>query len=268
MKQIVIHLGDEGQLPLTYEFYDNPVANIIWERMQHQENKMVERDIFKGFGETVEELQEQLQQITDELKTHMDLEFDDVLDTNTLHINFPKYNDLYLDDPVVLPLLRKFNRTIHHIEQLQRYPHKSFQFACIDSGVDFQDEWYNLFQPYKRKGEMYMHYPHVGKHFFELFMDNDVDVLEEQIVLTNKVSNTFSFWCGEDIVFEGEKHNALMWEMQKFYNRIADKLPYEWGDPKLAIGYVPIGRYVGDIYDVIQDIDRNKYVHSWSCLYK
>jgi hypothetical protein len=232
--------------------------------MQDQENKLIERDIFKGFGETIEELREELQQITDKLKTKMDFEFDDVLDTNKLHINFPRYNDKYLNNPEVLPLLRKFNRIIHHIEHLGRTKNKVFQFACIDGGVDFKEEWYQYFTPYKRKGEMYMHYPHVGKHFLELFLDNDIDVLPEQIMITNKVANTFSFWCGEDMYAEGEREKLFYNKLKSFYDKIADKLPYEWGDPRLAIGYVPIGKFVGNIDEFIPDIGQNKFIYGWS----
>jgi len=114
-----------------------------------------------------------------------------------------------------------------------------------------------VFTPYKKKGEMYMHYPHVGKHFLELFLDNDVDVLPEQIMITNKVANTFSFWCGEDMYAEGEREKIFYERLKSFYDKISDKLPYQWGDPRLAIGYVPIGKFTGKIVDFIPEIGRN-----------
>ena len=184
-----------------------------------------------------------------------------MLDTNKLHSEFPKYNDMYLDEPDTLTLLRKFNTLIHHIESISRYPVPSFQFACADAGVDFEPEWYELFTPFKRKGEMYMHYPHVGKHFVELYLDQDHDVLPEQIVLTHKVANTFSFWCHDTPLPSMDES----WQkLETFFNKIKHKLPYKWGDPKLAIGYIPIGKYIGDIENRIEEIAKHKYVHSWS----
>ena len=259
--QIDIHLGQQGEYTLSYEFYDNPVARTIYQRMHDQPNEIIDRTIFKGFGETVEQLQEQLQGVVDQLQLIIPMEHTDVLDTNKLHSEFPKYNDLYLDDPDTLTLLRKFNTLIHHIEQISRYPYPAFQFACFDPGVDIKPEWYKLFTPFKRKGEMYMHYPHVGKHFLELFLDKDYDVLPEQIVLTQKIANTFSFWCGD---LPPVDTNESWQKLETFFNEVKDKLPYEWGDPRLAIGYIPIGKYIGDIEDHIEEIAKHKYVHSWS----
>lgn len=261
--RIDLYLGRTADVKLTYEFYDNPVAKVIYERMKTQPNEVIDREIFKGFGETVEQLREKLQCIVDKLKTRIPLEYDDILDTNKLHTEFPKYNDLYYSDDEVRPLLQKFNTLIHHIEQMDRFSHPAFQFACYDEGIDFEDSWYNEFCPYKRKGEMYMHYPHVGKHYLEIFMDKDYNVPEDQIVLTHKVANTFSFWCGETLVREGDRAKNLFSDLAEFHEKIAAKIPYDWGDPRLAIGYVPIGMFVGDIDTQLHAISQNKFVHGW-----
>jgi len=54
----------------------------------------------------------------------------------------------------------------------------------------------------------------------------------------------------------------LMINMFMFYRQIEHKLPYKWKDPKLAIGYLPLGELDKDIN--VDDIANNKYVHSWS----
>ena len=264
MKKIDIHLGYESNLTLSYRFYDNPVANICYERMKSQKNNLVYRDLFMGFGETVESLREDLQNITDKLKTRIDFGSDNIMDLNSLHENFPKYNDIYSDQPETLELLRRFNRVIHNIEHLERSTNSLFQFDCIDDGVDFEEDWYQYFTPYKRTGEMFLHYPHVGKHFLEIYLDNDVDVLPEQFIPTSKVKNTFSFWCGRDMVANEEQEPIFYSKLKEFYDKVSDKMPYEWRDPRLAIGYVPIGRIEGNMDELIPQIANNKYIHSWS----
>ena len=263
--QLDVHLGHNAELTLSYAFYDNPVAQTIYERMHFQTNDIIDRTIFKNFGESIQSLEAELQSITDQLNDLIGLGHTDILDKHRLHEEFPKYNDIYLDDPVVLPLLQRFNTLIHHIEHLERSSSKSFQFACYDDGVDLEPDWYNLFTMFKRKGEMYMHYPHVGKHFAEILLDQDYDVPEDQIVLTSICANTFNFWCDKDQVpkdhTEEELFERMCWEC---YLKIKHKLPYEWGDPRLAIGYIPIGKYIGDISDQIDNIAKHKYVHSWT----
>ena len=263
--QIDVHLGVNAQLTLSYEFYDYPVAKTIYQRMHFQENRMIDRTIFKNFGESVTSLEVELQSITDKLNELIGLAHTDILDKHKLHEEFPKYNEIYVNDPVILPLLQRFNTLIHHIEELERSSGKTYQFACYDLGVDMEYSWYDLFTPFKRKGEMYMHYPHIGKHFMELVLDKDYDVPEEQIVLTNKCANTFSFWCDEDRVPKNVLEEKYFEQYcLDCYEKIKHKLPYKWGDPRLAIGYIPIGKYMGDITDQIDNIAKHKYIHSWT----
>jgi len=263
--QLDVHLGEKKNYTVSYQFYDNPVAKLIYERMYDQENHVIDRTIFKNFGETVEELEIELTELVEKLNEHIGLETTDTLDKNVLHREFPKYNDIYFNDEYVGPLLRRFNTVIHHIEHISRVPDQQvFQFATEDDGVDMQRSWYELFTPYKKKGEMFMHYPHVGKHFLELFFDKDYNVPAEQIVLTKKVVNTFSFWCGKDRIPTPEQHKHFYSEMEEFYKKVQGKLPYYWGDPRLAIGYIPIGKCTSNIDDHIENISKNKYIHSWT----
>lgn len=260
---IDIHLGHNKEVCLTYELYDNSVTALFYNRMCMQENNVVSRTQFYNLGETKQDVENGLLRIIEQIKqiepallgndTHANL--------NQLHINFPKYHNLYSGNAELFDLLRQFNYYIHFLEN-KRYvnPQPRFLFACEnDSGVALPEEAYDMFTPHKRMGEMYMNYPHVGKHFTELWMDNDVEIPIEQIQLTSKMASCVYCWLGEDVTFS----NRAMRSMHQFYKQIHHKLPYRWGDSRLAIGYLPLGHITHniDLYAVSQ----NKYVHSWTC---
>ena len=260
-----IHLGVGAELTLKYELFDNPVSKLIFEKMQKQKNILINRTIFCAFGETEEKLTQELHQTIIELKKYVPLKnYESIDDLNILHENFPNFHREYSDNPIVFKLLREFNTKIHHLEHLQRSSNPHFQFACEDEHLfPMQDDWYSLFTPSKKKGYMYMHYPHVGKHFMELWRDGDVDIPEEHIVFTSIIANTFSFWFGSDDYTTEEELSSLYCELEQFHKKISHKIPYEWGDPRLAIGYIPLGKIVGDPDELINRISDHKYVHSW-----
>jgi hypothetical protein len=104
-----------------------------------------------------------------------------------------------------------------------------------------------------------MNYPHVGKHFLELFIDQDVSCPEEQIVLTNHYNASLvQFFSEAKYSFED-----LEPFLKDFYNKMKDKMKYSWGDERLAIGYLPIGDMINDVDEVLSKIERYGYIHSW-----
>jgi hypothetical protein len=109
-----------------------------------------------------------------------------------------------------------------------------------------------------------MHYPHVGKHLLEVFADNDVNVPADHLICTNVMRNTLCGWFGEDRFTTTIEQENLMMSLFMFYRQIMHKIPYQWKDPKLAIGYLPLGMLI-DLEQDINIINDNKYIHSWSC---
>lgn len=258
-----IHLGKNADFTLTYELYDNSVSRLFYERMSAQENKIVSRTQFYNFGETKESVEQELLNISEQLQ-----ELGLIADTsqenlNMLHENFPRLHDQHSGE--VREILRMFNYYIHHLEDLSRgYDGKRFLFTCEDSGIDLPEEAYGMFTPTKTYGTLYMNYPHVGKHFLELFGDNDVNIPVEQIQLTHKMCNTVYCWLGEDKYTNQHDLDNLMISMYMFYRQVQHKIPYQWKDPKLAIGYLPLGQLKDKNTD-ISTVANNKYVHSWIC---
>lgn len=264
---IDIHLGTNGEYTISYEFYDNPVAKLIYERMKSQENDLVQRDNFCNFGETEEEIRAELEEITEKLRGLLDFNDGTVLDLNRLHENFPTYNRLYQKDKTIGPLLSRFNGRLHHLEHLENHNRQAsfFVMAANDDGVPIEDDtWYDLFTPFRKLGEMYHHYPHVGKHFLEMLIDEDYDIPKDQIQLTSKIANTFCFWFSDTHPTGGVEYRKLWYWGEEFHKKMAHKLPYEWGDKRLAIGHIPIGMVIGDPKQIRNEIPKYRHVHSWT----
>lgn len=261
---IDIHLGKSAELTLSYQMYDNSVSSLFYERMKQQENLIVDRSQFYNFGETEEEIQQKLSAVSQQLLTAgliSDVNQDNL---NQLHENFPRLHaeTTNLEHKA---LLQKFNYLIHHLEDLSRkFNSKRFLFTCEDDGIDLPKEAYSMFTPSKKFGVMYMNYPHVGKHFLELFADNDVHIPNDQIQFTTKMSNTVYCWLDNDKYTTQFELDDLMMMMFMFYRQIQNKIPYQWKDPRLTIGYLPLGELVTKDID-ISNIAVHKYVHSWTC---
>tara|TARA_Y100001972_G_scaffold127269_1_gene183622 strand:- start:75 stop:866 length:792 start_codon:yes stop_codon:yes gene_type:complete len=260
---IDVYLGHNKEVTLTYKLYENTVTKLFYERLSTQKNNVVSRNEFYNFGESAEDIEQELNNIINNLKDFMPelLGDDNTENLNQLHINFPANEQKYKNNKPVFDLLREFNNRIHHLERLQKGNiNTAFLFTVDDdSGVSLPEEAYAMFTPDKNFGELYMNYPHVGKHFTELYFDNDVDIPKEQIQLTNKMASGLYCWLGKDMHID--KRRKL--SMYKFFLTIKDKLQYEWDDPRLAIGYLPLGKITHDID--INTISQHKHLHSWKC---
>ena len=259
-----IRLGKNADLTLSYKLYENNVSQLFYERMSVQQNILVSRTEFYNFGETKEQVEHLLMQVSEQLQQRGLIDTTSPENLNVLHENFPKLHKLH--DGELKELLRMFNYHIHHLEDISRgYDSKRFLFTCEnDDGVNLPSEAYSMFTPTKKFGTLYMNYPHVGKHFLELFGDNDVNIPQDQIQLTHKMCNTVYCWLGEDKFTNQHELDNLMLSMFMFYRQIAHKIPFDWRDPRLAIGYLPLGELVNKDID-ISAIGAHKYVHSWEC---
>lgn len=260
-----IHLGKNADFTLTFEFYQNAVSAAFYERFVQQENKVISRTQFYNFGETAQDVEQHLKNIISQIKAISPdlLSDDDVNNLNLLHVNFPEYQKNATGE--LLSLMRDFNYSIHHLENKNQNTNSpAFLFACEDPGVQLPVSAYEMFTVSKKFGELYMPYPHVGKHLFELFLDNDIDVPNDHIVCTNKMCNGAYVWLGDNRYLEN--HTKLMRRIFSFYSKVQHKMPFAWGDPRLALGYLPLATLVSDLskQEVIEQVSHNKFVHSWT----
>jgi hypothetical protein len=158
---------------------------------------------------------------------------------NAIHAHFPEQESVETDDSR-LAQLRRFNDLYHQVDLgLRSQGNNVFLLLAPENpdmikdlvGLDFEQ-----FSPSWAFGDLLLHYPHAGRHPFEVFTSNDTDVPEEQIVCQTKISpaHTLRFFdCHEtkDRFDEFYASSELTW-------------PHPIDDPKLAVGYIKLGHLV------------------------
>ena len=257
-----LHFGKNKEFTLSYKLYNNPESKQLFKRLQTQKNELVSRTEFYNFGETIEDVDAKINSVITKL---VDLKvIKSSNDLNKLHEDFARYESMY-PNTEKQRLLWDLNIHIHHKEDLLKAAgEKRINLACYDDGEPLLDDAYERFTIQKDYGVLYMGYPHVGKHLTELFLDNDIDIPEEQIVPTNLLANYLVCYLGEGRYQQRIDVDVFMLDLLNFYRKIENKMPYKWGDKKLAIGSLPLGELVDKNVD-ISPLDKYKYVHSWTC---
>jgi len=252
---IDIHLGRNAEYKLTYELFDNRVAERIWQRFQTNTFEMISRTQFYNFGETVESVQQQLDDSVKRIKELLPGKFNDADDLNLLHVNFP---DLVENTTGELrQVLSMFNYHLHHLEDISRYQNKRFLFSHQDPGEPLEDSDYKLFSPTRLKHHLYMNYPHVGKHIMELFFDQDHNIPSSHIVPTSLLKNDCVAWFAND---QYTDPTTIVKKVKRWLIPLASKLPFSIDDPRLAIGHIALGKLTSE--PDLNKIASNCYIHS------
>ena len=253
-----VYVGENKDYKIEYTLHDNPTVHLIYTRLQ-QVNRVVSNTQTNGFRSETD-IETDLENIVSKLNRFgFPIEYTPE-ELNHLHINFPTYLHQYYHDEQIRHTLSLFNNLIHELESTQRKNSRNWALHGLDIGEPLLEESYSLFE-IPNGDKLYMNYPHVGKHFLELFIDKDVDCPDEQILLTQNYNASITqFFVNVEYTF-----NDLEDHLKTFYEKIKHKLPYEWGDDKLAIGYLPIGDMLNDRDEVLDEISKHKYIHSWEC---
>ncbi len=166
------------------------------------------------------------------------------LSVNKFHIHFPEQEKTETD-PERKSQLSEYNDLIHEIEILalgqnkKQIPHL---LICPDGYdlIQLQDDDYKLFRARRVFGELCLHYCHVGRHPFELYAANDIDCPIEQIVPQTIISafHTCRFYTDELL----EHYHKP--KFREFYERSTLKNVMAFNDPKMAFGYITLGKLV------------------------
>jgi hypothetical protein len=162
---------------------------------------------------------------------------------NRLHIHFPELEKSETDTSR-LEQLSTYNDLIHELETLNvaKKFNKNFSYIliCPDIYNELNElisiEDFKYFTPNRNIGDLMLHYCHVGRHPLELYLNNDVNCPVEQIVPQYKISPYHTL-----------RFSKFTLDWKKFTNFYYDsKLawPYKIEDPRLAIGYIPIGTLI------------------------
>ena len=111
---------------------------------------------------------------------------------------------------------------------------------------DLQDEDYELFKHnrYRRElGGVYLHWSQVGKTLYEVFRDEGGVKMDEA---TCSEINHQKYYSGEFDIEWGQTidEDTFDWKQEEMdgYRAWLKLNGYDWGDPKLALGYIKIGQ--------------------------
>lgn len=138
----------------------------------------------------------------------------------------------------------KLNEYLHGLEIVQRSKNKNLQgqvFCCLGSTkYNLPEESYLDFTTRKHFGYCYANYPHIGRHIFEMYNARDEDADDEDVIPMSKVAGDFYLWFGNTTAWPYDKLRMLDIRKWFYKNNIQDIVKMQWGDPKLAIGWLPV----------------------------
>lgn len=260
--KITFNLGHNGDVSLTYRLFDNSFTRRFYARFNEQENAVHDRNLFYNFGDTIEDAEHSLNQVVKDINEMQPGLIENQSDLNRLHEAFPDMEANASGE--MKKLLCRFNDAIHRLEDKHHTAAPHWIALCDnDSGAPLEDEDYKLFTLSRKWGHLYMNYPHVGKHFAEMAGDNDVDIPKEHIQLTSIMRNNFFAWFGFDSDLAWEA--ARLKQCEEFYPKIEHKIPFKWGDPRLAIGYLPLGVLETNLSrgSIFRMIHNHMYLNNW-----
>lgn len=158
---------------------------------------------------------------------------------NKLHIHFPD-QEKNETDKLRRYQLSRYNDLIHEMEgQLKvkiRGREMMSLLLCPDTSSRelLIEEDFQYFTTKFSFGDLKLHYCHVGRHPWELFVSQDVNCPEDQILPQYEISAYHNLpFFDTSLTFE---------HFKKFYESSNLKWPYELENQKLAVGYINLGK--------------------------
>lgn len=255
-------------LTLVYNIVEEPITR-IWKKVI---NMLTIDDICKKnhyvfydpkiISKKIEELYLINQEVNDRLplenrvleKISKD-NWQDIL--NKMHINFvvlikdSNHSDLW-------EKLTLYNDIIHYLDsRLQNWwdeekKNKNGDFFRIT--LDFNksqkkffqpipEDAYKLFSPFPNFGHLYLHYTHIGKGPFNIFIDRDFVLPKDQLVIQHTFTGSVRMIFSDNFLKGDESKNKFIEEWKIFYAARGGKSfwGYDFDDPRLGFGFIKIG---------------------------
>jgi hypothetical protein len=183
---------------------------------------------------------------------------------NKLHVHFPEIVRVE-KDPERLRQISEYNDVIHILEHLYKnQQHESLMLVVLPNfgrSVPINDDDYALFDPSVKFGEMVLHYPLVGREAFAMLKGNDYDCPVEQIRPQNIISPYHHLRFFDDPA-DTEMYRK---RFKDFYERSTIKQKYKIDDPKLAFGFIKLGKLVSilDRSEILNIVRSCNKIISW-----
>lgn len=220
------------------------------------------RGIHKNWNEKVLELTQLINDINRWLPNTITHEYDD-LDPqdslNKLHIHFPEHKNE--KDPLKKYQLSKYNDLIHEMESLLKIKKEGKErlsiLLCPDNTKkeNLIDNDFKYFTVNSNFGDLKLHYCHVGRHPWEIFLSKDINCPKDQIVPQYQIS-AYHKLVFSDMFFDFNNFKT-------FYNSSNIEWPYQLSDKKLAVGYITLGKLIYLNYNPYSKIET--YIKVRSC---
>lgn len=251
---------DQSYISLTYQPFDNAHSQ-LWLRgireFVDSNQILVDKDRVYNFNDYSTELQKILKNCNDSiclLNKKYKLKIPDIRidhlqeDVNYVHTFFVDSERNKINDV----LWSKLNELLHGLEIIQRSKTKELQgqvFVCLPNNkrFDIAQDSYRYFTTKKKFGYCYANYPHIGRHIFEMFNAQDETANDEDIIPMSKISGDSYLWFGKDtpwIYYLKRQWDIRRWFLDRKINKIVNM---NWGDPRLAIGWLPVAEITQSI---------------------
>jgi hypothetical protein len=177
---------------------------------------------------------------------------------NRLHIDFVEYEKNQEKNSQVAKSFSEINYLVHAYESSVR-SQDTFKKAGIPEAnilinwnepfrQNLQENDYLDFTVAKKFGTCYLSYCQVGLHLYEMFLEKNEIVPDDQIRPLRFVSADTYIWFGSTTGPQSlarRKKDIEHWfkeNREKF-----SRLDLHWGDPKLAIGWLPVADLIPEI---------------------
>lgn len=243
--------GGDEQCVFTYKIQEHDTAQ-AWASLMKQVDISYLRDTlnpWQNFGiDGLNQKIERLETLIDELNSWLPQEniirkkwnhADHQESVNRLHVHFPEQEKSETDIGRRRQL-SEYNDLIHEIEGMTHRPNqpRPYLLVCPDGLESLPLTDYTHFKAQRQFGELCLHYCHVGRHPFELYSAGDLYCPVEQIVPQHAINAYHTLRFYDDDCLEH-------WHKQKFrnfYERSTLKSVVEFTDPKMAFGYITLGK--------------------------
>lgn len=264
---VTIGMKDKSTLDLEYKLFDNEHSQIWFESLKkYCDSKIPLTDTervynFNPSNLTLDDAIKQCNNTIEKINNQI----------HTVQIPFINYN--YLQDSInnihkyfvdsdrgveytkscESTLWSDLNADLHGLEAIVRRKNSNEPQGQIFIELPYREQYdlpesaYQYFTVKKTFGYCYANYPHVGRHIYEMFQANDDDIENEHIVPMHQIAGSLHLWFGKttsNIITDMRIKSIEDWFTK---NKVDKKINMNWGDPKLAIGWLPVAEIISNV---------------------
>jgi hypothetical protein len=257
MRQFIVRFT--GDTELTYNLVNEEIVDSWVNLIQnHTINDCCHTNHYVGYSseELIQQRIDRLYSLADIINSHapdrvikQTLTMDSWEQSlHTMHVHFPdlKNNEEYRH---IWNELSEYNDIIHWLESTLRIKGSNNFRITLDLNkatttfLPIPESAYKLFTPFSNFGYLCLHYTHVGKHAQELFAVNDYVCPPDQFIPQRLFSASVRMLFTDNYHDTKQKQDMLLNRWRLFYhNRGIDFWGYDISDPKIAFGYMKIGK--------------------------